>query len=154
MSAARRSRCWPRWVSRAPSRLSTVARAASPTSPSLSFRHGSQPSASLGLVTELEPITAEEFGRLSEFLYRRTGMIFTEAKRYFVQRRVDDRMKATGAKTFASYFARLRSDASGEIEQFVNAFTINETYFYREEHQLRCLTADLLSQRVRAKRRG
>ena len=31
-------------------------------------------------------------------------------------------------------------DLRGEIEQFVNAFTVNETYFYREEHQLACLT--------------
>ena len=33
-------------------------------------------------------------------------------------------------------------------------FTVNETYFYREEHQLRCLSSDLLAERVRAKRPG
>ena len=38
----------------------------------------------------------------------------------------------------------LRSDADHEIEHLVNAFTVNETYFYREEHQLRCMTSDLL----------
>lgn len=75
-------------------------------------------------------------------------MVFTETKRYYVERRVRDRMKATEATSFASYFARLRIDASGEVEQFVNAFTINETYFYREQHQLRCLTADLLRERI------
>ncbi len=105
-------------------------------------------------MVEPEPISAEEFSRLTDFLYRRTGMIFAEPKRYYVQRRVDERMKATGAKTFADYFARLRSDADGEIEQFVNAFTVNETYFYREEHQLRCLTADMLSERIAARRPG
>ena len=93
-------------------------------------------------------ITEQEYSRLCEFLYRRTGMVFTETKRYYVERRVRDRMKATEATSFASYFARLRIDASGEVEQFVNAFTINETYFYREQHQLRCLTADLLRERI------
>ena len=34
------------------------------------------------------PVTTEEFRRLCEFLYRRTGMVFTEAKRYYVERRV------------------------------------------------------------------
>jgi chemotaxis protein methyltransferase CheR len=63
-------------------------------------------------------------------------------------------MSATGSGSFASYFARLRTDAQGEIEQFVNAFTVNETYFYREDHQLKCLTSDLLAQRIHAKRRG
>ncbi len=97
------------------------------------------------------PATEEEFRRLCDFLYRRTGMVFTEAKRYYVQRRIDDRMEATGAATFTSYFARLRIDADGEIEQFVNAFTVNETYFYREEHQLQCLTRDLLAERLRTR---
>ena len=34
----------------------------------------------------------------------------------------------------------LRSDAQARVEQFINAFTVNETYFYREDHQLQCLT--------------
>lgn len=105
-------------------------------------------------MAEPQPLTEEEFRRLCDFLYRRTGMIFTEGKRYYVQRRVTERIAATGATSFASYFARLRSDVGGEVEQFINAFTVNETYFYREDHQLRCLTADLLGQRLRVKPRG
>jgi chemotaxis protein methyltransferase CheR len=105
-------------------------------------------------VTEYAALTAEEFHRLCDFLYRRTGIVFTEAKRYFVERRVVDRMTATGAVTFASYFAHLRGDVGGEVEQFINAFTVNETYFYREDHQLRCLSNDILAERVRAKRPG
>src|ERR1700750_863042 len=97
---------------------------------------------------EAQPaVTPDEFQRLCEFFYRRTGMIFTEAKRYYVERRVLDRMTATGAITFAQYFTRLRMDLDGEIEQIINAFTVNETYFYREDHQFRCLRNDLLKQR-------
>jgi chemotaxis protein methyltransferase CheR len=81
-------------------------------------------------------------------------MIFTEAKRYYVERRVHERMSATGSQSFVSYFARLRINAQGESERFVNALTVNETYFYREEHQLRCLTTDLLAERIRNKRKG
>jgi chemotaxis protein methyltransferase CheR len=105
-------------------------------------------------VIEPEAMNEEEFRRLCEFLYRRTGLAFTEAKRYFVDRRVKDRIAATGATSFASYFARLRSDAGDEIAQFINAVTINETYFYREDDQLRCLTADLLSERTKRKVSG
>jgi chemotaxis protein methyltransferase CheR len=102
-------------------------------------------------VPEAAALTEEEFRRLCEFLYRRTGMSFSEAKRYYVERRIAERMIATGGTSFASYFARLRLDMDGEVEHFVNAFTVNETYFYREDHQLRCLTANLLGERVRAK---
>jgi chemotaxis protein methyltransferase CheR len=94
------------------------------------------------------PVNAEDFQRLCDFLYRRTGMVFTEAKRYYVERRVNERMSATGSQSFAAYFARLRIDALGEVEQLVNAITVNETYFYREIHQLQCMTNDLLASRV------
>ncbi len=100
------------------------------------------------------PLSEEEFRRLNEFLYRRTGMVFTETKRYYVERRINERMAVTGATSFASYFARLRIDALGEVEQFVNAFTVNETYFYRESHQLRCLVGDLLPMRTSSGARG
>jgi chemotaxis protein methyltransferase CheR len=105
-------------------------------------------------LAEFEPVSEDEFRRLCEFLYRRTGMIFTEAKRYYVERRVNERMTATGSTSFASYFARLRGDRDGEVEQFVNAFTVNETYFYREDHQLRCLTNDLAPRRIASKSPG
>jgi chemotaxis protein methyltransferase CheR len=105
-------------------------------------------------VIEYPALTEDEFRRLCDFLYRRTGMVFTEAKRYYVERRVVERMSATASGSFASYFARLRTNAQEEIEQFVNAFTVNETYFYREDHQLKCLTADLLAECLRGKKPG
>jgi chemotaxis protein methyltransferase CheR len=105
-------------------------------------------------VREFQAFTPAELRRLCEFLYRRTGMVFGEAKRYFVERRVVERMLSTHSGSFEEYFARLRADLNREIEQFVNAFTINETYFYREEHQLACLTTDLLAARSKVKARG
>ena len=100
------------------------------------------------------PLTSDEFSRLAEFLYRRTGMVFTEAQRYYVERRISERMSATSSRSFTDYFAHLRGEERREVEELINAFTVNETYFYREDHQLTCLTTDLLDERVRAKRPG
>ena len=106
-------------------------------------------------MSDVAPVSEEEFRGICEFLYRRTGMVFTEAKRYYVERRdLRSHERHSASRPSASYFAYLRSDADGEIEKFVNAFTVNETYFYREDHQLRCLSSDLLAERVRAKRPG
>ncbi|MES2605704.1 MAG: protein-glutamate O-methyltransferase CheR [Pseudomonadota bacterium] len=99
-------------------------------------------------MAEFAALTEDEFRKLCEFLYRQTGMVFTEAKRYYVERRVVDRMIATSSDSFTNYFMRLRANLLGEIELFVNAFTVNETYFNREDHQLACLTSDLLPQRI------
>jgi chemotaxis protein methyltransferase CheR len=101
-------------------------------------------------VAEAPPFSEEDLKRLCDFLYRRTGMVFNESKRYYVQRRLDDRMHATQTASFESYFAHLRTDAADEIEHFINAFTINETYFFREDYQLQCLTRDLLRERLEA----
>jgi chemotaxis protein methyltransferase CheR len=96
----------------------------------------------------------EDVRRLCDFLYRRTGMLFPESKRYYIDRRVAERIAATGSASFQAYFALLRSDADREIEHLVNAFTVNETYFYREDHQLRCMTSNLLGDAVARKRPG
>jgi chemotaxis protein methyltransferase CheR len=98
-------------------------------------------------------VTQDDVRRLCEFIYRRTGMSFNDNKRYYIDRRLSERMAATGAGSFRSYFATLRSDANHEIEHLVNAFTVNETYFYREDHQLRCMTSDLLGRIVQGKKR-
>ena len=99
-------------------------------------------------------VSDEELQKICDFLYRRTGMLFSLSKRYYVQRRIAERMSQLRIGSFATYFAYLRGDADGEIEKFINAFTVNETYFYREEHQLRCLSSDLLNERVRARTKG
>ena len=78
-------------------------------------------------------------------------MLFAENKRYYIDRRLAERIGATQSASFQSYFALLRSDAGHEMEHLINAFTINETYFYREEHQLRCMTANLLDRVVRGR---
>ena len=89
----------------------------------------------------------------AQFLYRRTGMLFGESKRYYIERRIADRMAATGTRTFPAYFAHRRV-RRGEVEQLINSFTVNETYFYREEHQLRCLSRSLLPEIVQGRRPG
>ena len=99
------------------------------------------------------PLSAEELERICAYLYRRTGMIFGEKKRYYIERRVADRMVASGSRSAQHYLALLRaSEAEGQA--LINSFTVNETYFYREEHQLRCLTGDLLPEVIRDKRPG
>lgn len=98
-------------------------------------------------------LTPADLERFCRYLYDRTGMIYGESKRYYVERRVFDRMRTVGEADFGAYFTHLRSDPA-ELVAFINAFTVNETYFYREEHQLRCLSRDLLPEIVSRKGPG
>jgi chemotaxis protein methyltransferase CheR len=99
-------------------------------------------------------INADEVQRFCEFLYRRTGMSFTEGKRYYIDRRIEERIAATGSSSFQAYFSLLRADADHEIEHLINCFTVNETYFFREDHQLRCMTDGLLDSIISQKKPG
>jgi len=96
---------------------------------------------------ESEAITDEDFLKFKEFFYRRTGISFEKSKRYFVDKRLVERIEATGTETFRGYFTMLRFQASGEeLQQLTNIMTVNETYFLREEYQFKCLVDSILPQ--------
>lgn len=100
-----------------------------------------------------QSLTGDEIRRLGAFLHHRTGMVFGETKRYYIERRIADRMAATGMRTFGAYFAHVEANQR-EVQQLINIFTVNETYFYREEHQLRCLSRSLLPEIVQGRKPG
>lgn len=104
-------------------------------------------------VPAVVPLTTPELLRVGELLYRWTGMIFGENKRYYIERRITERMKRCGMASVPAYLGFVTSHAA-EREALINAFTINETYFYREEHQLAALSRDLLPALIRDRRPG
>ncbi|WEK06850.1 MAG: protein-glutamate O-methyltransferase CheR [Candidatus Devosia phytovorans] len=101
----------------------------------------------------LAPLSSVDFARLCDLLYTHTGMQFDEAKRYYLDRRVADRMVQTGTETFAEYLSQLRTRPE-EIQHLINSVTVNETYFYREEHQLACLSKSILPEVALTKKPG
>lgn len=90
---------------------------------------------------------------MTDFIYRWTGMFFSESKRYFIDRRVADRMAETRSDRFSAYFALLRTDG-GEVEKLIDSVTVNETYFYREQHQFAAMHRSLLPEIVERRRPG
>jgi len=88
-------------------------------------------------------LSEAELAEVCVFLYRRTGLVYGETKRYYTERRVAQRMDAAGIQDFGGYLATLRGDPA-EAEALINAFTVNETYFYREKHQLQSLSGAVL----------
>jgi chemotaxis protein methyltransferase CheR len=102
-------------------------------------------------VTQLSDV---DFARIQEIIYVRTGMRFDDSRRAYVEKRVLDRIAATDEDDAMQYLARLRFERSGaELQALVNALTVNETYFFREDYQLDCLTSSLLPELAREPRR-
>lgn len=98
-------------------------------------------------------ISEEDFSKFKEFFYRKTGMQFENSKRYFVDKRLIERIEATNSGSFRSYFVMLRFETTGEeLQKLVNLMTVNETYFFREEYQFKCLVDSILPEIVRKKK--
>jgi len=103
----------------------------------------------------LDVITDAEFARFRDFFYRKTGIRFENNKRYFVDKRLIERMKQTGHYLFRSYFTFLRFQKSGdELQELINVMTVNETYFFREEYQFECLVESVMNEIIKNKRPG
>jgi len=98
-------------------------------------------------------LNAEDLRRFCDFLYKRTGILYGESKRFYIERRLADRMQSIGTDTFSAYMAVVRVGGP-ETEQLINSFTVNETYYYREDSQLRCLSRSLLPDIVSTRRPG
>lgn len=97
-------------------------------------------------------ITEDDFERFRKYFYQKTGIDFELSKRYFVDKRLIDRVEATGSGTFRAYFNKLRCEVAGtELQQLTNVMTVNETYFAREEYQFRCLVESILPDIVKRK---
>lgn len=98
-------------------------------------------------------ISEQDFEKFREFFYRKTGIQFESSKRYFVDKRLEERIERTESGNFRGYFTKLRFEASGEeLQHLTNLMTVNETYFFREEYQFQCLVKSMLPDLTRRKR--
>ncbi len=98
-------------------------------------------------------ISDDDFLKFREFFYRKTGIYFETSKRYFVDKRLIERCRVNGSTSFRSYFTFLRFEAKGhELQALTNIMTVNETYFFREEYQLKALVNSILPEVVKRKK--
>ena len=98
-------------------------------------------------------LTDADFVKVRDFVYRRTGIQFGPTKRYFVDKRVVALVEESGADGFDGYFSLLRTGDPEAVEGLVNALTVNETYFLREDYQFDALTRSVLPQVLADRRR-
>lgn len=86
-----------------------------------------------------------EFERLREHIYRESGIYYEDNKLYYVEKRVDQQMEKHGFNDFTAYLGALRFDRTGRMwQELLNSLTVNETYFFREYDQLKCLAEEVI----------
>jgi chemotaxis protein methyltransferase CheR len=103
------------------------------------------------------PMPDEEFRLLRDFVYQHCGLFFHEENRYLLEKRLSKRLQQLQLKTFKDYYYLLRYSAQreNELTEVVNVLTTNETYFFREDFQLKTFVREILPEiRAQKERQG
>jgi chemotaxis protein methyltransferase CheR len=100
----------------------------------------------------------DEFRQLRDLFVARTGLQFGAEQRFALERRLRERLMVLKLATFADYHQYLRfgSQASAEWDEAIDLLTTNETYFFREDRQLRAFQNEvlpLIEEQTRPRRR-
>lgn len=95
----------------------------------------------------------EEFHLLRDFIYKHCGMNFSEESKYLLEKRLGKRLQQHALKSFKDYYYLLRysPQKDQELTEAVDLLTTNETYFFREDFQLRTFVNEILPE-LRAKK--
>jgi chemotaxis protein methyltransferase CheR len=103
-------------------------------------------------------LAPDEFRLLRDLFAARTGLHFGPESRFTLERRLRERLTVLELPSFTQYhhYLRFGMRAAAEWDEAIDLLTTNETYFFREERQLRAFQNELLpmlQQQARSRRR-
>lgn len=92
------------------------------------------------------PLTEDVFRLLRDFIRDYCGIYFDDASRFIIERRLQRRLKLLFLDDFRDYYRFLLYDRKRdeEIKEAIDLLTVNETYFFREQNQLRAFSEEIL----------
>lgn len=96
----------------------------------------------------------EEFLVLRDFINRECGLYFEISSKYLLEKRLSRRIHEHQLSTFKDYHYFLLYDKSKQEEMgtLVDVLTTNETYFLREEYQLKAFKEEILPEMLKKKK--
>ena len=91
-------------------------------------------------------LSLKRFRLMRDMINAFCGIYFTDDNLYLMENRLVERLIYLGLDSFDDYYHYLKYSPKGEteLEEVIELLTTNETYFFREEYQLRAFTADIL----------
>jgi chemotaxis protein methyltransferase CheR len=86
------------------------------------------------------------FRLLRDLIYNYCGLTFDDQSKYLLEKRLANRLVEHQLRDFHEYYHFLMYDKNRdqELNTVVDIMTINETYFFREEQQLKAFAEEIL----------
>ena len=104
--------------------------------------------------SELIPLGEDVFRLIRDLIRDYCGIFFDDASRFLLERRLSRRVKTHLLKDFRDYYRLLLYDKKRdeELHDIIDLLTVNETYFFREQNQLKAFSEEILPELKSAKR--
>ena len=96
------------------------------------------------------------FRQLRDMLYDHCGVYFDDQSRYFVEGRLQNCLRRLQIDNFKDYYYFIKYNDRGqeEFSCLIDLLTIHETYFFREDQQLKAFSDEILPELVATRAAG
>ena len=101
-----------------------------------------------------QSMSDEEFFLLRDCVYSYCGIFFDKESKYLFEKRLNRRLSALNLGSFNDYYHFLKYNRTKEQEllDIMDVLTTNETYFFRENFQLKAFTDEIIPELIQRKK--
>ena len=94
------------------------------------------------------PLSEDVFRLIREIIKDYCGLYFDDSSLYLIEKRLSRRVKSHNLNDFRDYYRFIRYDKNTEEElsAIMDILTVNETYFFREQNQLKAFSEEILEE--------
>jgi chemotaxis protein methyltransferase CheR len=100
---------------------------------------------------DIIPLEEDVFRLIRDFVKDYCGIYFDDDSRYLLEKRLSRRVRTHHFTTFREYYRYLlyHSNRDQELASIIDIITVNETYFFREQNQLKTLSEEIFPEILR-----
>jgi chemotaxis protein methyltransferase CheR len=97
---------------------------------------------------EIIPLPEDVFRLIRDIIKDYCGLYFDDTSRYLLEKRLSRRVRNHHLNDFRDYYRFIRYDkrAEEELTAIMDVLTVNETYFFREQNQLKAFSEEILEE--------
>ncbi len=94
------------------------------------------------------PLSDDVFRLIRDIIKDYCGLYFDDGSKYLLEKRLARRIRSRHLDDFRDYYRFIRYDKNSEEElaAIIDLLTVNETYFFREQNQLRAFSEEILEE--------
>jgi len=94
------------------------------------------------------PLSEDVFRLIRDLIKDYCGIYFDDGSKYLIEKRLTRRVRSRYFTNFRDYYRFIRYDKNSEQElsAVIDLLTVNETYFFREQNQLRAFSGEILEE--------